>query len=197
MHVAPTEFATDPQLLNLSLSPAQRTALAAFDGEPLSAEEERIFEQCVGRPYTRYRYPNLVGICGARGGKDSRVAVPIGAYQAVVPNHNEYLHKGERAYVLIVCQDQRAGAVTMGYMSAAFQNSPILRSYITDRRKNELELRNGVTIAAYPCNFRAPRGLTINCWIGNEVSFWRDENSSNPDIEIERAVRRGMAAVPN
>src|SRR5438105_3906651 len=91
MNVTLTEFATDPQLLNLSLSPAQRTALAAFDGESLSPEEEKIYEACTGQPYTRYRRSNFVGICGARSGKDSRIAVTIGAHQAVVPNHDSYL----------------------------------------------------------------------------------------------------------
>jgi hypothetical protein len=197
INVALTDFATDPQLLNLSLSPAQRTVLAAFDGEALSTEEEKIFENCVGRPYTRHRRSNLVAICGARSGKDSRLGVSIGAYQAVVPDHSKYLHRGERAYVLIVCQDQRAGAVTMSYLTEAFKSSPILSSYIKDSRKTELELTNRVVIAAYPSNYRAPRGLTVVCFIGNETSFWRDENSSNPDVEIERAVRRGMAAVPD
>src|SRR5262249_16632196 len=42
-----------------------------------------------------------------------------------------------------------------------------------------------------------PRGITVICAVLDEVGFFRDESSSNPDVEIQRSVRRGMANVPN
>ena len=54
-----------------------------------------------------------------------------------------------------------------------------------------------MVIAVYPCSYRAPRGITVLCGIADEVAFWRDENSSNSDVEIIRTMRRGMANVPD
>ena len=53
------EFAEDPQLLNLSLSPAQRTLLKSFYGEPLTDAEAAIFRQCAERDYEPYEYCEL------------------------------------------------------------------------------------------------------------------------------------------
>ena len=43
------EFVTDPQLLGLSVSPAQRTLLKSIYGLALDEEEFHIFRQCTGR----------------------------------------------------------------------------------------------------------------------------------------------------
>jgi hypothetical protein len=46
------EFVTDPQLLGLSISPAQQTLLKSLYALPLTAEEHDIWRECSGR--TRY-----------------------------------------------------------------------------------------------------------------------------------------------
>ena len=43
------EFATDPQLLNLSLSPAQESLLRSIYGLPLTGEHVDLFHECTGR----------------------------------------------------------------------------------------------------------------------------------------------------
>ena len=43
------EFITDPQLLGLSLSPAQRTLHKASRGLPLTVEEHDLWVRCTGR----------------------------------------------------------------------------------------------------------------------------------------------------
>ena len=67
------DFATDPAILNLSLSLAQRTLLKSFYGEELSEDEIAIFRECVGREYEPREYSELTCIAGARSGK-GRVA---------------------------------------------------------------------------------------------------------------------------
>jgi len=190
-------FTTDLQLLNLSLSLAQRTLLKAYYGEPLTVEEAAMFEECVERPYEPSARSEMCCIAGARSGKDSRIATSIALYEATMRDHS-YLAPGETGYVLIIAQDARGGQTTLNYIRARIENSPMLRQMVKgDMRKTEIELTNAITIAVYPCNYRAPRGVTIVCAIANEVAFWRDEQSSNPDVEILRSMRRGMANVPN
>src|SRR5689334_6417510 len=105
------EFVTDPQLLNLSISPAQETLLRAIDGLPLINEEQwQLWELCTGRQRADYleghRYPEVTVICGARSGKDSRIAVPAMLYEATRGGHEQYLGRGERGIMPIVAQDQ-------------------------------------------------------------------------------------------
>jgi len=195
------EFCTAPELLNLSLSDAQRVTLAAFYGLPLTPEEAQLFEALAARPYEQKPYSELTAICGARSGKDSRFALGIGLYEAFARDHS-YLHPGERAYVLIIAQDQRGGKTALGYIKASIAGSPMLKQQVKDtdcldNKSLEIDLTNGITIGVYPCNYRAPRGITVVCGVADELAFWRDEESANPDVEIIRSMRRGMANVPN
>jgi hypothetical protein len=32
--------------------------------------------------------------------------------------------------------------------------------------------------------------------LADETAFWRDESSANPDVEIFRALRPGLATIP-
>jgi hypothetical protein len=44
-------------------------------------------------------------------------------------------------------------------------------------------------------NFRSLRGPTVVACILDEVAFFKDETSAQPDVEIYRAVRPAMATV--
>jgi hypothetical protein len=188
------EFAQSPELLRLTLSPAQRTLLKAFYGLTLTDEEAGIFLQCVERPYEPREYSELSCIAGARSGKDSRIATSIALYEAFNRDHL-YLHPGEKAVVLIVAQDARAGGICFNYLKAAIEGSDLLSSHVIETRKTEIELDFNVTISVFPCTYRSARGTSILCAIADELSFWRDENSANPDREILRSMARGMAGI--
>jgi len=59
------------------------------------------------------------------------------------------------------------------------------------------QLANSVTIEIGTASFRSSRGYTYAAILADEVSFWRSEDSTNPDSEILAAVRPGMATIPN
>src|SRR5262249_37268339 len=75
------------------------------------------------------------------------------------------------------------------------ERSPVLRRSIAEICKDEIRLTNGIVISIYPCTYRAPRGVTIICAIADEVAFWRDQSSTNSDVEIIRSLSRGIANV--
>jgi hypothetical protein len=72
-----------------------------------------------------------------------------------------------------------------------------LNHHVREARKTEIELDNRITVAVYPCSYRAPRGITVVCGVADELAFWRDENYANPDREILRSIVLGMANVPD
>lgn len=59
-----------------------------------------------------------------------------------------------------------------------------------------IHLKNRISIEVHTASFRAVRGYTLVGVICDEVAFWRDESSTNPDAEIIAALRPGMATVP-
>jgi hypothetical protein len=84
-NVSIVDFVTDPQLLGLSISQPQETLLRSIYGLPLSGSRQDIWQQCTGREtYPRHGFSEATIICGARSGKDSRIATPIGAFEASV-----------------------------------------------------------------------------------------------------------------
>jgi hypothetical protein len=78
--IVPTiiDFCQDPELLGLTLSPAQETLLrGAYDLPLPSPEQLAIWRLCTGRmPYPAQAFGEVTVVAGARSGKDSRIAAP-------------------------------------------------------------------------------------------------------------------------
>ena len=49
-------------------------------------------------------------------------------------------------------------------------------------------------IAVHAGSYRTIRGRTLLAVVGDETSFWRDETSAQPDVEIFRACAPALAA---
>lgn len=191
------EFARDPQLLNLSLSVAQEACLRAIYGLPLRGDFLDCYRVCSDRSDPPATEPSEATIiCGARAGKDSRILAPVICYESVFGGHEKHLHRGERALVPLVAQDQRATAISRGYIFAYFRSSPLLRTLIEDERVNELDLVNRTTIACFPCTKSSLRGWSNPAAGLNEIGFWRLEGSADSDVEVQASIRRGMLSFP-
>ena len=90
------DFVTDPQLLGLSISDPQEVLLRSIYGMELSKPQLDIYRQCTGRTdYPGHSFSEATILCGARAGKDSRIATPIGAYEACFGGHDKRLSRGE------------------------------------------------------------------------------------------------------
>jgi hypothetical protein len=188
------ECVRDPQLLGLSISPAQETLLRAIYALPMTSEQRDIFRLCTGREEPPVEETNEVTvISGARSGKDSRIATPIAAYEAAFGEYDLTLSTGETGVIAIVCQDQRATAVTYSYLRAYFEKSPVLRTLLADEPKAQsLDLVNRLQVRCFPTTIASMRSWSIPTGILNEPAFYRLEGAVNSDVEIQMAMRRGM-----
>jgi hypothetical protein len=73
-------------------------------------------------------------------------------------------------------------------------SSPLLSRLIANEGQNEIALKNGITIACYPCSYVTVRGISIVCVICDEMAFWRhEETAANPEQEVLDALRPGMS----
>jgi len=96
--------------------------------------------------------------------------------------------------VFILSVDKFQSRIIRDYVSALLHGSENFRALIQRETAEEIELRNGVTIAIKAASFRSLRGFELLAVLADEIAFWRDlETGANPAAEILRSVRPGLA----
>jgi hypothetical protein len=177
---------------------AWRAFLAALFGLPLPTEAEAdAYFRHTGRtayaPGTPAREAWLA--VGRRGGK-SRIAALVAVYLAAFRTYDDVLAPGEVGTLPVIAADRRQARVVLRYIEGFFDAVPMLRGMVTNRTKETLELSNRCTIEVHTASWRTIRGMTLIGAVGDEIAFWRSDDSANPDKEILNALRPGMATVP-
>ena len=97
-------------------------------------------------------------------------------------------------YVLLLAASRAQASVAFGYVRGFLESSPILRRQIESVTTDEVRLNGNVVIGVHAGNYRTVRGRTLLAVVGDETSFWRDETSAQPDVEIFRACAPALAA---
>jgi hypothetical protein len=169
-----------------------RALLAAAFGLPLDPYHAELFRQCTGRavpPAAPAAYLWLV--IGRRGGKSFSMAL-IAVFLAVFKDWRKYLSPGERAIVLLVAADREQAKILHRYCQGIL-SPPILQSMVLNVTAGEIELKGGVTIEVVTRSYRTVRGRSVCVAVLDELAFWRDDDSANPDSEVLNAVRASMA----
>src|SRR6202045_5213119 len=187
----------DRNLLGASIRDAEswkpwRALLAAAFGLPLSSDELALYRACAGRtvpPGAPAAY--LWFVIGRRGGKSFAMAL-IAVYLAVFRDWRKYLSPGERAIVLLVAADREQARILHRYCQGIL-SPPILQNLVLNVTASEIELKGGVTIEVVTRSYRSVRGRSVCVAVLDELAFWRDDDSANPDSEVLNAVRASMA----
>lgn len=175
---------------------AWRVALAVTYGLPIGEDGAALFRQCTGRKITPTAQGREVWfIVGRRGGK-TRIAALVAVYVACFRDYRAHLAPGEMATVALIAADRRQARVLMRYIVGFLDAVPMLTQRVASRTKESITLTNRVVIEVHTANFRAVRGYTLVAVIADEVAFWRNEDSANPDTEILNGLRPGMATIP-
>ena len=130
-----------------------------------------------------------------RGQESHRGAIAV--FVTCFRDYRPILAPGEKAVVMVLAADREQARVVFGYIEALLDGVPMLAALITHRTKEEIHLRNRVTIRVQTASFRAVRGFTVVAAVLDEVAFWRSEDSANPDVEILHALRPAMSTVPH
>jgi len=169
--------------------------LKVLFGLPLDTAELDIFRAHTGRavPATE-GYLDVALVIGRRGGK-SLVCALIAAFMACFIDWSQYLTGGERGVIMIIAADRRQAAVALRYIRA-FLDIPLLAGLIERETLDAIELRNGVNIEVATASYKTIRGRTVLAAIADELAFWSDETSQNPDVEIINALKPAMATIP-
>jgi hypothetical protein len=136
----------------------------------------------------------LWAIVGRRGGKD-RVASAIATHFSLFGNFAPCLRPGERASVLCLACDRQQARIVLNYIKGYFATIPVLAALVERETAEGLELANGVEIIVATNSFRTVRGRSIAWCVFDECTYWRDENSTTPDVETYNAVLPGLTTL--
>lgn len=169
--------------------------LSAFHGIALNRQERHIFEAITRRsesPQEACR--ELWLIIGRRGGK-SQCAALLAVYYACFQDYRDRLSPGELATIRVMAADKPQARTVMRYINGLIDSNPMLKRMIVSQARESIELNNRCIIEVGTASFRSARGYTFAAVIGDELAFWRSEDSANPDYEILNAVRPGLATL--
>jgi hypothetical protein len=173
------------------------TFLAVLFGLPMTPEQQRFYRECTLRttpPTVPFNEAWLV--VGRRGGKSFTVSL-IAVYLACFFDYRQFLQPGERGVIQIIAADKRQARVILRYIRALLTEVPIIRPLVVRDTADGIDLSNRISIIVQTASFRTVRGMTLVAALCDEIAFWRNEDSANPDHEILAAVRPGMATIPN
>lgn len=191
----------DPKLFgsafpDVSTWRAWRAFLKALFALPLDDGDLELFRRHTGRsrpPSEPMREAWVV--VGRRGGK-SRVAALVAVFVACFRDYSRMLAPGERGVVMLLAADRKQARTLLRYVTGLLDGSPVLSSMVRTRLKETISLTNGLDIEIHTSNYRSVRGYTVVACVADEIAFWRDEESVNPDTEVLNAIRPAMATVP-
>lgn len=96
--------------------------------------------------------------------------------------------------MLCLAPTQKQAQLVFRYCEAFLTTSPVLRQEIRAVTADEIRLAGNVTIAVHPSSFRSVRGRTLLGVVLDEIAYFRDETSTEPDVETYRAVLPALAS---
>ena len=174
-----------------------RAFLASLFALPMSDADLTLYQAHTGRqtaPLVPFKEAAL--IIGRRGGK-SRVLAAVAVFLACFRDYAPHLAPGEVPTIGVLAADRKQARTVFRYTLGLLQKVPLLAGEIADETADTIMLRNGTAIEIGTASLRSSRGYTYAAVIADESAFWRsDETSANPDSEIFRALRPGMATIP-
>jgi hypothetical protein len=171
--------------------------LAALFGLRLSQPHLDAFRRCTGRfAAPEASFTEAAVIVGRRGGKSIVLAL-VAVYLACFRDYRRHLAPGEMATIAVVAANRAQARSIFRYISGLLKAVPFLARMVSEETNDSITLSNRVCIEITTASFRTTRGYSFAAVLCDEIAFWQsDEASANPDVEILRALRPGLASIP-
>ena len=116
----------------------------------------------------------------------------LAAWLAACKDYRGILAPGERGQLQVLSATRDQAGNLFNFVAGIFETSRALRGLVENKTADTLCLKCHIDIVVRPASFRSTRGSTCVGVLCDEISFWRSENSSNPDAEILRALRPSL-----
>lgn len=169
-----------------------RTVAKILDGLPLTAAELAFYREITGRdiaPSVPFLEAYLIKPRRAGG---TLFAAAVGLH-AALEDYRDRLGPGEVATVGMIAADRRQARQLMNYVKGLIADSPLINAEVVNETQEAVSFAHRTQLEVHTTSFRSTRGYSYAAVICDEMAFWRDEFSANPDIELIRAVRPGLS----
>jgi hypothetical protein len=184
---------------------AWQVALKAAFAVPVTDEERDLFHAIAEREPPTKPVSEFWAIVGRGGGKDSMATFvtahiaasfarpqPDGAWARFTAP----LRRGERVLVACLACSRDQSRIALDMCKSYFEEIPALKKMVVRETRDGLELSNAVDLIVATNDYRSIRGRGVLAVVLDEAAFYRDENSTNADEELYRALLPGLARVP-
>lgn len=177
---------------------AWKAFLKALRGEKLSKAEYKLFHQCTGRTTKPAQPFSEAFVIAGRRARKSSIASLLAVFFAIFGKWKTA--PGEVVSVVICAVSKRQAKICRDFCEGILRSRPAYERLIQSNDHQTILLKNKfgneVEIVCMASNFRSIRGRTVCLAILEEISFWHDETSANPDTEVYRAIKPSMATIP-
>jgi hypothetical protein len=170
---------------------AWRTVAKVLDGLPLTADELVIYREITHRdaaPTCPFAEGYLVK---PRRSGGTLFAAAVGLH-AALQDYRERLGPGEVATVAMIASDRRQARQLMNYVKGLIRASPLIAAEVENQTRETISFAHQVNLEVHTTSWRSTRGYSYAAVILDELAFFRDDLSANPDVELVRAVRPGL-----
>ena len=189
-----------PKLLGHAFAPTESwhawsVILRAIEGLPIADTDMELYRRLTGRASPPTAPASEVWISAGRRSGKSRVGALLAVHAAAFVNWRARLALGEVAVIACLAADKAQARVIHGYCRGLVDGSPLIAAHAIDSKADALAFDTLASVEVHASDFRSLRGRSFALVIADEVAFWESGESANPDQEIIRAVRPGLATL--
>jgi hypothetical protein len=112
---------------------------------------------------------------------------------ASLTDYRDKLGPGEYATVALIASDRQQARQLMNYIKGLIEASPMIGAEVEAETLESITFKHRVRLEVHTTSFRSTRGYSYAAVILDELAYFRDDLSANPDVELIRAVRPGLA----
>jgi len=93
----------------------------------------------------------------------------------------------------MIASDRRQARQLTNYVKGLIDGSPLIAAEVVVQTAETITFAHRVQLEVHTTSFRSTRGYSYAAVILDELAFFRDDVSANPEVELVRAVRPGLA----
>lgn len=178
---------------------AHRVIWRLYDGDAylLTDEQKEVAYQLLGCRKLPTEAPQELFVgAGRRCGKTSDNALI--SVHAAARNYQKPegpLDPGQWATAACTCPSRKQAKEWLSACLGIIENSRLLASEVTSATDDTIEFKHASRLTVLSSNFRTLRSYTLCSLVIDEAAFLMDDASANPDVEIYRTGRAGLATL--
>jgi hypothetical protein len=171
---------------------AWRTVAKALDGLPLDADEFDLYHALTQRETAPTVPVSEAYFIKIRRSGGTLFGGGLGLH-AAIQDYRHLLGPGEYATVAMIAADRKQARQLMAYCKGLIADSPAIAAEVIGETSESITFRHRTRLEIHVVSFRSTRGYSYAAVVMDEMAFYRDDLSANPDVELVRAVRPGLA----